>query len=394
MSDALAARVRLAFQIALVVQILALGFSIGLSSIASGVALALFLVLAFGRRRETLHATGLEWYFAAYAVSLLVMCFFAVYPMASLVDSRKALLIATAYFVIAACRTQRELTMLLSALVIFSAVQSAYEIAIYYIADSTRLGIFQIYMTTAGMKMIALLSVIPLVLWKNMNPRLRTVLAVSCAVILFALVLTETRSSWFGFMAGIVVIGLFTYRSILIGLAALVLLVVLLSPANLQERIRFMFSTTSMEESSTTRSNVLRVRMWETGWKMFLDKPVFGVGEGEFWLVYRMYTKTEFDDEGGHLHNNVVHLLASHGAFGLLVVLVLFARIVMVEWKIFRESHGSFASAIALGSLAAFIGFFINGMAEYNFGDHEILVMLWMTVGLAIAAKRIGESAA
>ena len=51
----------------------------------------------------------------------------------------------------------------------------------------------------------------------------------------------------------------------------------------------------------------------------------------------------------------------------------------------------SFPGVLALACLAAFLGFLVNGFAEYNFGDHEILVLLWTTVGLAVTAGRIAS---
>jgi hypothetical protein len=38
-----------------------------------------------------------------------------------------------------------------------------------------------------------------------------------------------------------------------------------------------------------------------------------------------------------------------------------------------------------LGALAAFIGFLFAGLGEWNFGDQEIVTMLWFTLGLNIA---------
>jgi hypothetical protein len=31
----------------------------------------------------------------------------------------------------------------------------------------------------------------------------------------------------------------------------------------------------------------------------------------------------------------------------------------------------------------------VHGLFEWNFGDHEIAVLLWFTVGLALVAQRL-----
>jgi len=44
-----------------------------------------------------------------------------------------------------------------------------------------------------------------------------------------------------------------------------------------------------------------------------------------------------------------------------------------------------FVSSYSLGAAAAFIGFLFSGLAEWNFGDQEIITMVWFTLGLNIA---------
>ncbi len=39
--------------------------------------------------------------------------------------------------------------------------------------------------------------------------------------------------------------------------------------------------------------------------------------------------------------------------------------------------------------MGAYAGFHVNGLFEWNFGDAEIAMLLWMTVGLALASKSI-----
>jgi hypothetical protein len=43
-----------------------------------------------------------------------------------------------------------------------------------------------------------------------------------------------------------------------------------------------------------------------------------------------------------------------------------------------------------LGALASYLGFQVNGLFEWNFGDAEIAMLLWLTVGLALSAQKIG----
>jgi O-antigen ligase len=121
---------------------------------------------------------------------------------------------------------------------------------------------------------------------------------------------------------------------------------------------------------------------------MFLDHPLVGVGDGEMHTMYREYVPDAIKDEGGHLHNSYVHILATHGAIGFIAMLALFAAIALREWRVYRTESDNEIGALALGGLAAFVGFLVNGMAEHNFGDHEIILLLWTTLGLVNAAQR------
>ena len=43
-------------------------------------------------------------------------------------------------------------------------------------------------------------------------------------------------------------------------------------------------------------------------------------------------------------------------------------------------------------TLGAFAAFQIEGLFEWNFGDAEVVMLLWFSVGLALAGKRLAES--
>jgi hypothetical protein len=41
-----------------------------------------------------------------------------------------------------------------------------------------------------------------------------------------------------------------------------------------------------------------------------------------------------------------------------------------------------FASSFSLGVIGSFIAFLVAGLTEMNFGDHEIITMVWFMVGM------------
>ncbi len=133
-------------------------------------------------------------------------------------------------------------------------------------------------------------------------------------------------------------------------------------------------------------SNYVRLSLWKAGWKIFLDHPVFGVGDIDLAVLYKQY-KSKYEKEiQGHMHNNFVHILVTMGFFGLLAFCYLLYRLFMIDYNIYRKMKNvPFASSYALGTIAALTTIVIAGLTEMNFFDHEIITLLWFTFGLNVA---------
>ena len=137
-------------------------------------------------------------------------------------------------------------------------------------------------------------------------------------------------------------------------------------------------------------NNFVRFALWRAGWKMFKDHPIFGVGDIDLAFLYKKY-KRNFDKEiHGHLHNNYINILVILGLFGFIVVMFLFIKIFTANNKIyFGLKEIPFASSFALGTIGVFISFIVSGFFEWNFGDHEIMTMLWFILGLNFGINKL-----
>lgn len=133
-------------------------------------------------------------------------------------------------------------------------------------------------------------------------------------------------------------------------------------------------------------SNVERLNLWRAGYRIIKDHPIFGVGDIDMQHVYKLYRKYYDKETYGHFHNNYVHFLVALGIPGFIVVMFLIISILSAHVKIYNALKSvEFASSYALGAMAAFVGFLFSGLAEWNFGDHEIITMVWFTLGLNLA---------
>ncbi len=140
-------------------------------------------------------------------------------------------------------------------------------------------------------------------------------------------------------------------------------------------------------------SNYTRLALWRAGWEMFKDHPVFGVGDIDLREYYIQYKRPYDKEIQGHMHNNFVHVLVTLGAFGFIAVIFLFVKIILLELKIYSERKTiPFISSYALGAIGCFAAFLFSGLTEMNFGDHEIITLVWFTFGLNFAFYYLSQT--
>jgi len=137
------------------------------------------------------------------------------------------------------------------------------------------------------------------------------------------------------------------------------------------------------------QSNFTRFALWRAGWNIFLNHPVFGVGNIDLADLYLQYKRPMDKEVQGHMHNNFVHILVTLGLVGISALLFLFVTICKRLHQIFTKvKNVPFVSSYTVGVLGGVVSFIVAGLTEWNFGDHEIITMVWFTVGLAVAFSR------
>jgi O-antigen ligase len=254
-----------------------------------------------------------------------------------------------------------------------------------YLHFGRRVNLFQFYMSAGGILMIAALMISSLVFNQYTPKKLKITAALFLIPVLISLLFTFTRGSWLGLLAGSALISFSRSKKIFIVLMLLVVLIIMLAPPEFKDRI---FSIVNPSHPA----NVERVQMWKAGWKIFLDYPIFGLGDIGTENSYLQYGPPGAYP-AGHLHNNYITWLVKLGIVGLVIVLAMFIRIFTFEWKTARTNKDNWlVNSIALGAASALIGFSVNGLVEWNFGDTEVIMFLWVTVGFALAASKV-ESA-
>ncbi len=360
--------------------------SIAVNSICLGLIAATWIVLMALERRSTVVPTPLDYFFLAYCLAELLAMAFSHNRLEALVLSKRLLLIGIVYMfgsLVTSEMLARRLVATLLGTAAVVGVLGVLKLLFGDPAETTRLGIFQFYMTTAGLMMIGTLLLVPFLVHPG-TPRLVRILAgVGVIPVVVSLYATVTRGSYLAVAAGLLFIGLVKNRKLIIPLLVILILVIVFAPPYVESRIRSIVDMNHPE-------NISRMMMWTAGWRIFLANPIVGVGDIDLGNLMRQYADPGYPGVWGHLHNIPLQFLATLGLVGFFAVTAMFTAIVMVEWRVYRRVRQEwFRGSVALGALAVFVGFQVNGLTEWTFGDQELVVLFWSTVGLTLAAGRM-----
>lgn len=239
---------------------------------------------------------------------------------------------------------------------------------------------------------LALCMVLPMFLcaWRTAERSFVRVLMLGMIpVVLVAIVLTQSRG---GFLALGVTLGawaLFTRgRVFKIALApAAVLLFLALAPATTLDRI------TSIQKYSHDSSARDRLSSWKVAWRIAEDRPLTGVGPGNFIAVYDRYTN---DFRAPHVaHNTPLQILANAGIPALAVFLALLTYGVVTAARLAsrartRRRHATTdearasldqVDAIGTGIALALIAYAVGS----QFLTRDDLDLFYLLAGLAAA---------
>ena len=94
------------------------------------------------------------------------------------------------------------------------------------------------------------------------------------------------------------------------------------------------------------------------------------------------------------LHSNLIQIAAERGLLGLACWLWLWGAYGSHTWRIYVRvgPEDRSAKALVVGSLASVIGFQIEGLFEYNFGDSEVITLTYFLMALPFVVQQACRS--
>lgn len=245
-------------------------------------------------------------------------------------------------------------------------------------------GPFSHYMTLAGFLLVCDLLLITGMLFNEGWKRpwrwgLLLLLNVS-------LLVNQSRNAWVALAVVGTALLLARRPRIVLAYVPLAVLVVILAPTPLLDRIA---SVADPQDSS----NYDRLCMLEAGVHMIAQRPITGIGPemvGEMYPIYRPPTAPRY--QRPHLHNSFLQLAAERGVPSLAAYLVLMGFALAAGWRGYRRGDGS-RRDLYIAVLAVLVAFNLAGLFENNWGDTEVQRVVLFLMAMPWCLERPGTAA-
>jgi O-antigen ligase len=354
----------------------ALQFSIAAANILLGFSLLMWLVRVISLKR--MEVPAFFYPLAAYAIATLASAAFSDDPNASFIDSKQLVLFLVVPIVYEFARESKA-PVVVQAIITVGALSALYGIIQFGVLQYDNLGrrpqgALGHYMTYSGLVMLVTCAAAARILFTSD----RIWPSLMMPALLVVLGLTFTRSALIGACAGIAFLLLLKDLRLMAVMPVLAALFFVLAPPQVTNRFMSMFDT-----RDPTR--VDRVTMLKIGGRMVAEHPLTGVGPTRVGPLYKKFLKPgETDHLNPHLHNVPMQIAAERGLPALAAWIWMVVVLVLDMIPRLKLPESRFLAAAAL---ACIVAMFAAGMAEYNFGDSEFLMLFLVLMTLPYAAR-------
>ena len=141
------------------------------------------------------------------------------------------------------------------------------------------------------------------------------------------------------------------------------------------------------------QSTSWREMVWREGFQLLVSSPrhlLVGVGMDSIkghWREWGLF------DHGrqpiGHMHSNLLQIALERGVPALIVWLLLLGVYARMLFRIIRASVDlPEARGLALGAFGGLAGFLVSGLVHYNWGDSEVVTVVYFIMGLVLVVER------
>ena len=240
-----------------------------------------------------------------------------------------------------------------------------------------------------SLQLIGSLALALLVMLPQKKSRYGLLLALAIVGIVGAVLLSVTRASWLSFLlsAGLILSLTISRRALIVlGLCAIPIVLAGLFILHQKRNVGFF--------DRKDDSIAWRQKVWRDGFHLLISKPrhlLMGVGMDSIkahWREWGLFDNGRMP--WGHMHSDYLQIALERGVPALLVWLILIGVYARTLWRTRRNipNKNWIDRGIVLGSLGGLLGFMTSGVVHYNWGDSEVVMILYLFMGLSLVVER------
>lgn len=134
-----------------------------------------------------------------------------------------------------------------------------------------------------------------------------------------------------------------------------------------------------------------RLAHWQAALYMAEEAPLFGIGLGNYEVVYDDYRLIYWEEPLGHAHNLYLNMLAETGAVGLIAYLSFWAVVFRLTWSL-RQQPDTFSRCIGIGLLGCWVYVAVHSVFD-NLYVNNLFLHIGVLLGiLAILHRRMTQA--
>lgn len=201
-------------------------------------------------------------------------------------------------------------------------------------------------------------------------------------ILLFVcLMLTVSRGAWFAFIGAILFMSIWI-RSL--GVFFLILgIVVILANQFYYPILKVRVTNLFIFED---HSSLDRMRIWEAAWKMFMTRPIVGLGLGTFMFNFSRFVVKDYLYTAPYAHNCYLQIASELGIIGLVSFLSILVLFFSHGIEIISYERKTSSWYILLASLASLLGYSLQMTVDTIFYSLDLGILFWIILGLGVAA--------
>jgi len=205
-----------------------------------------------------------------------------------------------------------------------------------------------------------------------------------------ALLLSVTRASWLSFLFSALLIAALGLRRRALIVIGLCLIPIILGGLFLLQQKRQVGFFDKKDDSIAWRQKI-----WREGFHLLTSSPrhlVVGIGMDSIKARWREWGLFEGGKlPMGHMHSDYLQIALERGVPALIVWLILIGTYGWTLWRAGGQvpPENWIERGIVLGALGGLLGFMNSGVVHYNWGDSEVVMILYLIMGLSLVVLRI-----